>query len=373
MSAPEHSCAILLSRQPLRPCAADNWVRGVLDAVDWARREGMRIVTSVGMQTWELVLVAALRARVPVDVYPLCPPATDPGRLDAGIRSAFGLMRTDRVMPVSVAEGMSKRDVCARRDVCVLDAADVILPISLRPKGSMAALLARAGDDRRRVVDDFAVPYSRRTAPLKYAVEPGQISAALTGLGDTYLVHWTRTANGRWPTETLRSYYEALLDSHSYPRAGFHTLCNILTTGSIAASTRHMPAHTPTVSFTGRPPCAFVSLMRWRARYREMSFEPYGIGIARNVAAALGIHPVVYCADRGRDPAMEGDAEPWLRQSAGRITPWSDEDEYRCVGDLDLWRVPRGRLVAFCHTSREAGFVESQFGIRAVGFVDCDG
>ncbi|MBD3239675.1 MAG: hypothetical protein GF331_03750 [Chitinivibrionales bacterium] len=346
-------------------------MRAVVEAIEWARSQRLRVVTSVGMQTWELVLVAALRAGVPVDVYALCPPAADRADVEAGIRAAFGLTGTDRVILLDSVEGTGKRDGLARRDARVVAAADILLPISVRPKGTMTATIARAAAGGTRLIETFTVPYSRRTAPLKFSLDPSRLSSVLMETTDTWLVHWTRTANGPWPTETARSYYDALLDSDTYPRGGFQTLCNILATGRIAASGRHMPARTPTVSFTGRPPHAFVPLMRWRARYREMSFEPYGIGIARSCAADYGIRPVVY-HPAGAPDHEAFPAEAWLRQSTGRITWWGDEDEYRCVGDLDLRALPGDRLIAFCRTAGEARALTARYGIPAIGFTDAN-
>jgi len=214
-----------------------------------------------------------------------------------------------------------------------------------------------------RVVRDFAITHSGRDEQLKYALSADNLSAEAAAIGCQYLVHWTRTSNGPWPGEPVASFCRAVLDSDAYPRGAFAGVRNMLTTGRIAASPRHMPGNTPCVSFTGKSPLEFAPLMRWRARYREMSFEPYGIGIERSVALAAGLRAVSYGSAREVTP----DAAPqWLRQSEGKLTAWRDEDEYRCLGDFALRSVPRESLVLFCRTRAEAGSIARDFGVRAV-------
>ncbi|MCM2272625.1 MAG: hypothetical protein NDJ18_08750, partial [candidate division Zixibacteria bacterium] len=61
--------AILLSRQPLRPCGATPWVRNTVAAVRSLKERDLRICGSVGMQTWELITASAALEAVPLRCY----------------------------------------------------------------------------------------------------------------------------------------------------------------------------------------------------------------------------------------------------------------------------------------------------------------
>ncbi len=102
--------------------------------------------------------------------------------------------------------------------------------------------------------------------------------------------------------------------------------------------------------------------MKWRARYAEMSFEPYGVGIRKEKASKLGIRPVIYY--EGAKPA-EFASTPWLCQSVGTKTDWRQEAEYRHHGDLTLDISPQD-IVLFCKTAKEANQLKLEFGIPAI-------
>jgi hypothetical protein len=127
-----------------------------------------------------------------------------------------------------------------------------------------------------------------------------------------------------------------------------------------------MPGNVPVVSLSDLSPVEVIPLMRWRARYRQMSFEPYGIGIERQVALEHGICPVrYYDRENGELPAAEN---IWLSQSAGTKGNWTAEREYRHRGDFNLGAIPRNKLLLLCHTAAEADQIEMETGIRAVSF-----
>jgi len=168
----------------------------------------------------------------------------------------------------------------------------------------------------------------------------------------------------------LVDYYRAVLNSDRYPRSAYDTLIHILTIRTLKATTRHMPAGTPTVSFTGLSVAESLPLMRWRARYAEMSFEPYGVALARSAATRLGIRAVrYYDAGAGR-PAPGGDV--WLTQSMGQRTDWRQERESRARGDLDLSSLSGDDFIAICFHPGEAQKITALTGVRAVSVFSGD-
>ncbi|MCK4607551.1 MAG: hypothetical protein KAU35_09670, partial [candidate division Zixibacteria bacterium] len=217
-----------------------------------------------------------------------------------------------------------------------------------------------------RILREFQVDYTGRMAGLGYRIRADQLSGEIAAIREQYLTHWTRAANSAWPTERLQDYYLAVAESGEYPRSAAATLQNIVLTGTIAASPRNMPGGIPTVSFSSLPPRELTPLIRWRARYSHMSFEPYGIGIDKDVALSAGIRPVRYYTALDRCPPQ---GERWLRQSAGERSDWRREKEYRFQGDFDLSRIARDKLLLFCRYRSEVPLIEKATGIKTVSFL----
>ena len=109
-----------------------------------------------------------------------------------------------------------------------------------------------------------------------------------------------------------------------------------------------------------------IPLMRYRARYQQMSFEPYGIGIKRNIAEQLGIIPVTYYDRSGK--FCHSEDPPWCYQSHGTQAAWTVEDEYRCEGHLDLSRIDKSDLIVFTRFETEAEMIRQKFGYHTVSF-----
>ena len=135
----------------------------------------------------------------------------------------------------------------------------------------------------------------------------------------------------------------------------------------ITASSRHMPGNEMTVSFSALSPVDLIPLMRWRARYSQMSFEPYGVGIDIAWAINNGVCQVQYSLKTGNRTQEE--SPRWLQQSIGRITDWRSEKEFRFKGDFSLVDVPTDKMILFCHRSNEEAILQSEFGIRTIAFL----
>ena len=317
------------------------------------------------MPTWELVCAVAALYRLPQTVYI---PATDAASFQQSVRQC----RTEFCLEPELADFVpvytnsdrpTRAELMAARDDAIIAHADILAPVSLRPQGRLEARLKSAAAGTR-VVERFRIPYERREEPLSYRPDKIRTNPALASLGDRYLFHWTRAVNHCWPDESSLTYYASILTSTEYPRRAVDTLLHILMQGRIIASARHMPIGASVVSFSGLPPAAALPLMRWRARYGEMSFEPYGIGIDRRCAESAGIVPVEYFDRAGVE--MPPDDERWRRQSSGVRTDWRLEQEYRHRGDLCLSSVPPEALVAVCRCRAEAKKITALTGVRTV-------
>lgn len=362
----ERTVALLLSRQPLCPSGSSAWVKQVSRALDWVMAEQLILCSSTGTPTWDLITAAASLRRIPMR---LLIPATIAGlaACESEILRQFDPERSRT--QVSIVAGPRPRASAASRmtlrDRTIIQTADLLLPISVSPEGNMTRLLAQAEADGKPVHRDFEIPYSSRSESMAYRLSPDGLNPDLEAIAGQYLIHWTRAPHGRWPDEREIDYYRAVVQSTTYPRSAFATLHHIIATGRIRASARHMPSNEPCVSFSASSPVELLPLMRWRARYRQMSFEPYGIGIRKDAARIAGIEPVIYTESHAPSQPV---GEPWLRQSSGEITDWRQEKEHRFRGDLSLSQFSPQDLNLFCRTNDEAEQLRQSFGLITIPF-----
>ncbi len=371
--------AVLLSRQPLRPCCQTPWIRKSIEAVNWVKQNRLTLLTSTGMQTWEFLMYLA-RSRQ-VEQVVLVPAENEEAfkKIQESVQYHFELdpelVSFKAVLPGPVDQG--DRGLPYDRDCAAVFQADILLPVSVRPGGHMEELirrkkrLAQSGEkiENRKaggfqVNRGFQIDYLKKDRRIAYHINKSQVSSEAANMGERFIIHWTRGCNGPWPDERKGQYYADVENQDAHPRSAFHTLMRILETGKLMASSAHKPKAVPTVSFSGLPPVEAAGLMRWRSRYRQMTFEPYGIGIEKEEAERLGILPVRYY-HKGEPVNNE---YRWRLQSAGTRTNWKNEMEYRFPGDFYLPDIDCRKMICFCRTKKEACAVEKKFGIKTYAF-----
>lgn len=366
MSAADYdvqSAAILLSRQALRPSGECAWVRRSAEAVKALTAEDLALCSSTGTLTWNLLTGLGSINRSKLRLYIPGPDSEIPAEPAEELCRQFELDRS-LVEFVGVPRQNTKAETLRERDRQLINSANLLFPISLRPDGSMEKHIRESG---RPVREEFSIPYSARSGRIGYDLTNNSINREIVSMGVDHIIHWTRATNGCWPGEREIDLIRDILNSPTWPRDAFNTLWRIIGSRKLIASSRHMPGRVRTVSFSGLPPSRMIRLMRWRARYRQMSFEPYGVGVRRSDAAELGIRPVEYREQQ--ESSGESSATRWLSQSTGRLADWRAEDEHRFRGDFDLTGVPNDRMILFCKTAEEAEAVENEFGIRTIPFL----
>jgi hypothetical protein len=210
----------------------------------------------------------------------------------------------------------------------------------------------------------FSIPFCSKYTRQARHYNKKLVNKAIDTIAGDYLIHWTRTSFRPWPAETLHNYYDSILSSEVFPRSAYATLNTILSSHTIIASPRHMPLNSKCVSFTGKSPSAFLEHMRWRSRYSEMSFEPYGIGIRKNSAFHYGIQKVIY----DNESHCTHLRDRWIYQSCGTKGDWESEDEYRCLGDVNLLHICHSDIIAICQFESEAESISSRHGIETINF-----
>jgi hypothetical protein len=359
--------AILLSRQPLRPCRLTPWVRQTLHAVDWVKENHLCLFTSLGMQTWEFLIYLAQIRKIKQMVLIT---ATNENEFETLREFTIDQFNLDRSLVrfrtiIPKQTDYQNRKLLYDRDHEAVFEADVLIPVSIRAKGHMENLIQKKINKNEGVVNShFQIEYQKRGYPLAYPIEKDNLPPDTLNIGDQYITHWTRAPNGPWPSEKKHSYFSAIAGSDFYPRNAFQTIQNIIESGKIIASSAHMPRGIPSVSFSGLAPDKILPLMKWRSRYRRMSFEPYGIGIEKTTAMQLGIVPVQYYR-KGEYPQ---NTPPWQLQSRGVKTDWKQEEEYRYPGNFNLSGIARNKVACFCHTRDEAETIEKSLGIKTYAF-----
>jgi len=345
--------AILNSHQSKTPVGHDRWVQSTLVAVEYAVQQGWGIVTSIGLNTWELVTWAAARRRGPIDmVIPDCDEEEKTQRTVAG---DFGL-HLDLVRWHVLNRQPNQRAPKAwwtGRDDFICELADVLLPVSLRPGGRIEALISQSAS-RKTIDDRFRVPYDPQPHHERLPIDPDRINPALHAWGDGFLIHWTRACHGPWPGECAADFYEDLVRSgESYCRSALPTLQRILGERTLRASGWRIGDKQPVVAFTELSPVESLPLMSWRSRWSRWSFEPYGIATHRDWAMAHGVRPVRYVTDE-EWRALRSDEKPFCHRRGHRADIWPAEREWRHSSDFCFGDTPHDAVRLIVRRESEA-------------------
>jgi hypothetical protein len=326
--------AILNSHQTKTPIGTDPWVQRTLEAVAYAASLGAPILTSIGLNTWELVLWAAGQRRCSIAV---AVPTGLPDTERAGLlrRFAVASKSVEWIDIESVAGARSEKAWWEARDRAVLERADLVFPVSVSSSGHLAALLGgrrtrSSVDERFRTLYD---PKHHHATTLSLELPTNPAIADLTG---RFLIHWTRACHGPWPGESEAEFYADVIDSRDeYCRSARRTLERICSEGRIRGSAWRIGSRQPMVAFTELAPADSIPLMRWRARWSRWSFEPCGILIERDALVRLGARPVRY-VDESEWRRLPSEEKPFAHRRGKNADIWPAEKEWRCAGDVDL-------------------------------------
>ncbi|MCG3196008.1 MAG: hypothetical protein HUU16_09965 [Candidatus Omnitrophica bacterium] len=335
-SAP--TTTILNSSHSRYPLGTDPWIPQTQSAVRSLAEERAVVLSSVGSPNWDFLTWAAGDADCFLGVLLPAPVGVDPRPHAETILHDFSLNPGRTCFAMLPERGTGRRDSGPFRDRWIVEHADTIVPISIRPGGRMDGLLQGISTDPR-VLPDFRIPFvnNRSYPPYRFRVQ--DIRREVDPLWKESLIHWTRAASGPWPGETLADYFRAVCSSGArYARSARVTLARIRDEQLLRASNWKIRGKHAAVCFSSLPPSRATERMRWRKRYLRYPIEPFGIAIRAEVARSLGICPVMYVGT-GTSPANGSDP---LAQAIGTSGFWPAEQEYRHLGDLDLAALPEG-------------------------------
>jgi hypothetical protein len=328
---------VLNSRQSKTPCGNDTWVINSKKAITDAINNNYTVITSIGMNTWELT--CNLCARYGGRQVIICPIVSEKD-IDSIIHSTYNDFELDTTKASwlffkSPAKSKSSKASWPIRDKISLNLADTIMPVSLRPNGNLLNLMNKyIGNESKTITDKHRVAY---TKSRKYHNQmPMEVDRSLENESWSYITHWTRTCYGHWPKQTKSTFYKKLVDSgECYPNTAYSTLANILHRQTIYASSSNYRKGNQGVSFSGSHPKDVLSLMHWRKRYARWNFEPYGISIARKTAISLGVNPVIYGKPSMYDKLTDKD-KPFFQSIGVDGGNWRAENEWRYISDFSI-------------------------------------
>jgi len=317
----------------------------------------MGVVSSCGMQTWELVTSLASIHDLPIKLVVPAPEIPSSVRRDCLSQFRLEDSSTEFLAPNS-ADGQERPDLRKSRDLKVIAESDLLIPVSIRESGSLSDILCSDSMARKRRVEGFQCRYDAESSSGVVCVEQS-LNPEIHTLDDKYLFHWTRGTNAAWPDERKVDLYRDVMASTEWPRSGYDTLRRILESRRIIGSGKRVQGGGAVVSFSGLAPARVIPLMKWRARYHQMSFEPYAIGVKTELAHKLGILPVQYY-DRTKTRPPDNE-DQWQWQSAGQKTDWQQEDEYRHKSDFDFSRINPEDIRVICLNRTQAQGLRCNF------------
>ncbi len=352
--------AILNSRQSKYPLGSDRWINSTDDAAAYAVENRLTVLTSLGMNTWEMVLACV--ARYGGKVVVIVPPQKGNHEIFLGdvIRRFRLSIGKAGVMFLDNFSRGKKKEWLSRQDRFIVDTADLILPVSVREGGNLDALI---NGHRKKVNSDFSIPYEK---PLRSRPRYSQLEFNPTIFEDDLIIHFTRSSSSAWPGEPDYDFYTGIIRSkNEYIHSARSALIHILKSGIIHAGSRHIRGGFNVVGFAAVNPDNIRGLFRYRPRLVNPYFEPYGIALPKRLAAGLGIRPVRY-GTPDIYSTLDHNSKPYFQNVGSRDRQWRRENEWRRAGDFCLREIPEKNLTVIVSTPDEVEIIKRHIGLRVV-------
>jgi hypothetical protein len=324
------------------PISSEGWIQAVVRAVTHFSHESAEIICSTEPSPWDIVTYLAGISGMEIRLIVKNGDDQKGQKIFTSILEDFAL-NPQKVKPLflpadDVNQNSHPKDSWPQRDRLALRLADIVYPVSIRPGGRLVAMMNEESF-RKKLRDDFRIPWTPEGFIPRYSLSGRPWKSLPKG---EWFVHWTRTCPGKWPGEKSHEFYHDLLNNGaSYVRNATETLFRIIREQKIRGSNWKTPGNVFLSAFTALDPGNALELMYWRKRYGRYSFEPYGIGIKRNVLIDMGIQRV--CYSFGNDK-IAGDLV--FTHAAGDQGHWVFEKEWRIPGDVRLDNISRDDITA---------------------------
>ncbi len=361
--------ALIHSRQPLRPTGASSWVKATLKAVEsLIETPKIRFLCSLGCPAHELTLTALCHTGAHVEVMLHQEQAELYGKSQSKIEKylahQYNLPAAKLRLHV-VKSGTNSADSAFQvRDLSILQKADRVYPISIRPGGFMDTNVGELLRESKKVNCEYQVPYVSTSTAIAKDYRSRTLNSDTETLLRNHYIHWTRAVNTPWPGETDAEFYRDIMNSgKNYVRSARDTLRRILSEKLIRGSTRHSPDNEIFTAFTSSGAAESVNMMRYRARYREMTCEPFGIAIPQSEADLIGARKVMYLSGDQMRKLPAGQRR--FVHAEGAAGHWKSEHEWRAPGDVDLTGV-ESKIVVVVERESDREEFERDFGFKTL-------
>ena len=110
------------------------------------------------------------------------------------------------------------------------------------------------------------------------------------------------------------------------------------------------------VSFSAVPLVPLLTRRTFRSHLGRWDWEPYGLLIRRDALQAIGARHVIY-GDESDYACLHSHQQPFFQpqqRKGEQQHEWSEEREWRVLGDVDLRMLPNNSVIAFVRSQREA-------------------
>ena len=330
---------ILNSTHTKYPVGNEKWIQETIRAIRDFSADGLMICSLNPLQ-WDLAAYCCSEAGCDVDM--LIPHCEENGAVDYTESVKGDFVFGPESLYIHYYNNGNKsgtKSAWQNRDDMAIASADIIVPVSLRPKGR---LMTRLHENIRgkRIVTDYHVPWTKSQSRPRYDFQGYTINNLPPG---DWLIHWTRASQGYWPGESKAEFWcDVLADPDRYVRSAGDTLLNIIREGLIRGSSWKMPGCRKAVSLSALKISEALGLMKWRKRFVRYTFEPYGIAMRKEAVVAQGGQEVRY--ERAA-PGTPPDDHIFY-QSPGTRGDWPVEREWRVPDDIDLTIVDKQDIIA---------------------------
>lgn len=161
-----------------------------------------------------------------------------------------------------------------------------------------------------------------------------------------WLAHCTRTSS------SSEQVADAMHRGRTAVASPWISLKQICAQERLVASSRLTQGEQRCVSFSAVGLEELLSRRVFRSHLGRWDWEPYGLLIRRSALEEIGCRPVIYGEPNERNN-MAAAEKPFF-QSRGKTMDWTQEQEWRLIGDLDLNKLERNDVRIFAETRDRA-------------------
>jgi len=341
------------------------WIKNTFDAISEMAKQRHSICASIGLHNWEFPLYCISKCNAYARIYV---PDNFGDKDKENLMEEFRLFHENCEF-VHIPVGKRKKEWWHRRDRQIFDDADIIYPVAIRPGGKLESLIKQMDYDVKKINNSFRTEYIVPGWHLPQVPDSKEINPALKKFPWNYLTHWTHTAYAPWCNESKYEFYQSVHSNDAeYSHSAYQGLRRILADGKICSTQRKIRGNIDVVSFTEIPPEQAIFFMNWRKGLIRRYWEPYGIAIDREIMLERGVKPVIYGDDELFEQ-LDNHTIPFFQPIRGKRYIWTEEREWRFLGDFDLPTIPKEKMIIITRTRKEADELHAEFGIKTVGMV----